>query len=786
MSIGASVVIIKKLPPSQEEVDFALSYNKCTIFVATPVILEDMIPYLEKKQDFTTIERIKVTFAGGAPLKRESGILLHQRGLKISNSYGSTEAGPTMVSGMDFEKDWTSMYPFVVDSEGMPYAKFEIDDIATPHIKHCYIRGESPLLATGICNRADGGYSTNDLFTEDPASPGYYIYLGRRDDILIMENGEKTNPIPMEAALLEINVISKAVVLGHGRQCTAALIELDIEFSKSTTDEIQVRVQEAIERANQDCPNHSKLFTQMVKILPLNEHLPVTVKGAVIRHKSAIEYKEYIDQLYYDFLQGPTRASKSDVSTWTCEKIETFLVDSTAKVLGLTNPHVIDKHQSLFYLGLDSLTAIQLRNEIGQCFDNLPLDFIFQNQSIFDMSQSLSGKQLGDQYQQTQDLAQHYINKAKFDFPEAEHRQENKPTIILLTGVTGSLGSFILQDLLQRKQVEKIYCLIRGQDINDRLYHAFESRSLDVSLLNTDRIQLLPYVSSDPMLGLTAQVYKQLKKDVTIVQHCGWLLDFNMPIGYFDKECIAPFYNIVKFAYRPVNPMQLHFISSVSASALLGGTKVPEQPLSLDASVSLPMGYAQSKFVIEALFTYLCTEKNFPCYIERLGQVCGDTRHGVWNVSEQFPMMFMGGASVMHKMPDLDMIIDWIPVDFASEFIVDIMLSSADSYIYHIVNPNVIYWSDVLGLMKEAGMEFDTVSLNDWVQELALDETNLCYRLLGFFEAKSKNSITMPIWETEKTVALIPGLNNTPILDVDLFKKFLLHWESIGYYNSSI
>lgn len=76
---------------------------------------------------------------------------------------------------------------------------------------------------------------------------------------------------------------------------------------------------------------------------------------------------------------------------------------------------------------------------------------------------------------------------------------------------------------------------------------------------------------------------------------------------------------------------------------------------------------SHSKFVVEILFNYLTEEKKFPCFIERLGQVCGDSVNGVWNVSEQYPLMFVGGGSIMHKMPDLNTAIDWITVDSAAE-----------------------------------------------------------------------------------------------------------------------
>lgn len=136
---------------------------------------------------------------------------------------------------------------------------------------------------------------------------------------------------------------------------------------------------------------------------------------------------------------------------------------------------------------------------------------------------------------------------------------------------------------------------------------------------------------SEPWLGFGQERYHYLQNEVTIIQHCAWLLDLNMPIDHYDKECIAPFYNLLKFAYKQENPMHVHFISSVSAAANNANkdNQASEEPLPMDAHIAMGMGYGQSKFIVEILLNYLKIEKNIPCYIERLGQICGDSINGI-------------------------------------------------------------------------------------------------------------------------------------------------------------
>jgi thioester reductase-like protein len=56
------------------------------------------------------------------------------------------------------------------------------------------------------------------------------------------------------------------------------------------------------------------------------------------------------------------------------------------------------------------------------------------------------------------------------------------------------------------------------------------------------------------------------------------------------------------------NPMHLHFISSVSAAALVG-PEIEEVPLIFDSFVAMPIGYGQSKFIVEMLLGYLNSGK---------------------------------------------------------------------------------------------------------------------------------------------------------------------------------
>lgn len=751
---GASLVFLEKSAPSQENIDIALSVNRVTFFMVLPILLEGMVPYLTQKQDFTSMRRLKYAIFGGAPLKKETGLWFQKHQINVRNTMGGTEMGLVMTSSLANNGDWFSIRPFVVDSNGLPYCKFE--SIGNDFY-HLYLPGDYPQLALGVANRPDGGYSTNDLFRM--VDDGY-DYVGRLDDLLVHENGEKTNPIPIEACLRQSPFVKQAVVLGHQRECTAALVELDMDHAiQHDPQEILKGVHAAVEQANKECPDHSRLLPQMVRILPLNQSLPCTDKGTIKRKILLETYQSTIETLYNNLSSAPTNDTVD------------FLTQAVSDVLGLSL--VVEPKRSLFDLGLNSLTAVQLRHILVKRFGPLPQNFLYRYPSVSAIHDFLSQKTTENSSQvQTQLLAHSYIERARSEFSVVTKKSTRKETV-LLTGATGSLGSFLLRDLLQDSRVKKIYCPVRG---SNRLKEAFSSRYLDPSLLETDRLEILNIRLNEPLLGLSHKRYQELKEGVDVVQHCAWLLDFNRDLQHYDQACIAPFYNLIRFAYRE-KPMHFYFVSSVSASARLSHIK--EEPLPLDAGVCMPMGYAQSKFVCESLLNYLASEKGMPCFIQRLGQVCGDSVHGAWNTSEQFPLMMMAGAR-MHKMPALESHVDWIPVDYASAVIADIMMGQETHLVYHVVNPQAETWAGLLKAMRLCGISFDTVDPQEWLE--SLDSEDPAYRLMAYFESAFKTKMKMPVWETAQTNQVTEVLKRVPILDAELLKKYLNYWKSIGFF----
>ncbi|KAG2237908.1 hypothetical protein INT48_002213 [Thamnidium elegans] len=776
---GGSIYYFREFPPTAKHTIAVMKKENVTRLNAPPYFVNQIMHYMEETGDIQPFQNLKFLATGGAATPKKIDEFFLKNNINVLNMFSMSDAEKhTYLEHYDEDK-----YQLIV-------------------------RKGSPFLATGIQTRENGDYATKDLVVKSKVIENGYNYVGRADDILVMFNGEKTNPLPMEDTIKSNPLVANCTVIGEGQQLTAALIELNFEAVKNyCLDTVIDKVHESIRKANEDAPSYSTILPEMVKIIPFSKHLVASDKGTVSRKRSIIYFQTEVDDMYAKSLTKKI-AKRKMCHTVDSNVLETNVMTSVIRVL---RPAVaIQKEVSLFKQGLNSLLSIQLQNYLSKDIYPVPQDFLYDYPTIATIVDYFSKANIVNKpkeeipvtkkfnYQATTDILDKYLQSASKDLIPAVVTNYSDPNddrehVVMLTGATGSLGSAILLKLLQNPKVKTVYALVRGNESTDlmgRIADSFRKRGYPESeLYEAGRVQALPMNVEQEYLGLSINIYNKLKSETTVILSCAWLLDFNQPVAHYDSECIKGLYNMVKFANKEINPIHFHFISSVSATGAYG-IYVPEAAMPNNPQVALPMGYGQSKFIVEQLFHYLVEKKNMPCYVHRVGQLCGDSNTGAWNTTEMYPLTLVGGGSYMKKMPDLDTAINWIPVNYAGNAIVDIMMNTAtrspksiDETIFHIVNTNEISWSSLLTSMKECGMEFEVINPKDWVQEVSKDRKNPCYRLLGFYQKLFTSDQKILIrWGTKNTSTLAPSMKQAPNV-IDMLPVYLKSWKSVKFYN---
>jgi len=162
----------------------------------------------------------------------------------------------------------------------------------------------------------------------------------------------------------------------------------------------------------------------------------------------------------------------------------------------------------------------------------------------------------------------------------------------------------------------------------------------------------------------------------------------------------------------------------------------------------------------------------------------GDSQYGAWNTTEMISLIICKGGGELGQMPNDGLDIDWIPVDIAAAAIAEISLQDYDEndHVHHIINPNVSHWSTFLQDLQKAGLQFEIVTFEQWVDNVLKSNTALV-KLSSFFNTvfTSKADFLASKYDTTKTKARARSMQTCPPFNVELIRKHLTFWYNIGF-----
>lgn len=211
-------------------------------------------------------------------------------------------------------------------------------------------------------------WSMNDLYSRhpDPAKSFLYRYRGRKDDVIVLSNGEKVAPSLMEATLMSHPLVRGAMVVGKGKFQPAVIIDLVREPPK-TLVERRRKVKEllsVIAEANVHAPAHSKLDQYHILFADPKKPIAYLGQGKIQRYQTYKQYEKDIEQLYKsadDASENLAFSQLPNVNFRIEASVAHWLEHLVANVAGITQ---LDMNQDLFKAGLDSLQVIKMAREL--------------------------------------------------------------------------------------------------------------------------------------------------------------------------------------------------------------------------------------------------------------------------------------------------------------------------------------------------------------------------------------------------------------------------------------
>lgn len=384
----------------------------------------------------------------------------------------------------------------------------------------------------------------------------------------------------------------------------------------------------------------------------------------------------------------------------------------------------------------------------------------------------------------------------------------------VLTGATGYIGVQLLKTLLNRSDVSRVYCLVRTRQGRDHEAAAQRISSIIATCqlkddLAADSLRKLICFSSNLSsadLGLSAVEYSEIKVTVTHVIHNAWSVNFNMSLESFEPNVasVVHLLNLTRRQQDKPHPRAFTFISSVAAVATaLDGKHVAQERIYEWQEADPRNGYGQSKWVAEHICAVAAKSRTDPVRILRVGQVSGDTKHGIWNPAEAIPAMVQSALTIgaLPKMEGPQRNTHrWLPSDITAAVITELTMlgpkkdtpSTQKQAVFHVASPHTLRWNeDVLPALEKAGLRFQTVPQGEWVRLLNQSdndiEKNPPYKLIEHFRQaygnpKSDDGSGSPEgagfsgFDLTQSLQCTEALKCAPPVDSKLVVKYARYW----------
>lgn len=725
-----------------------------------PSVIEDLYTYISATtQDFTPLTSLKILQPGGAPLSSSLLAKLTALGANVKTTYGSTEIGPPFRTIPHTKENPNcyhvrNLYPEspLVQMEPLGEGLFE-----------CVVyRGFELAAELWLADDAPNPYRTNDLFIEDPPGSGTFVLQGRKDDILVHDNGEKTHAGALQMSLEESDpVIVKAVVFGSGKPCTAAVIEVTGETWTLGPGVAEERIWQAATKCNDTVARHSQIDRAMLLILGNGQSLPVTPKGNVRRKEAWKMYGDRIEMLY-DRLLGDVATRNDDGNEDAYDDLPDLdFIRAISADVCQKQWACVEAETSFYDLGLDSQRAVKFRSRLIKRFEAFPLMFIFEHPTAERLHGFLTKPKTRDEALNSDERRliwirntiknyERVIDQWKTSRPPLAEPAKTDGETVYLTGASGALGNALLENLVQSSRVEKIYCGVRGQNPQERIQNSLRKRGYAKDIYSSSKICAVPYDMTQERLGLAPEAYELMLCEVTVVIHNAWKMDFNQRVEMFEADCLRGTMNLLSFC---CSGRKKTFSLMSSVAACMGqkakGHIIQEAPVKNDPLMALNTGYAQSKFIVEKITQHYSSAFSTPVKLFRVGQLCGHSQLGVWNSTEMWPIMISTGLRHIHALPMLPYTtVNWLPVDLCASSICSALFSAGPEQrtiapaftVHNLVNPFTITWLNFLSILAvAASANFETITMPAWVgllEKAAEDgrEDIPGLKLLGFFQ----------------------------------------------------
>ena len=760
-----------------------IAEHRITEVLFTPSLLQGVLNSTDRKQLRDALSSLRVVWLNGevvptSLLKLALDVL--PRSTRVFNTYSISETHDVCTIELtDLCLDTRDACPvgYAMDGVALRVLPEGQSELASSGVGELFIGGRG--LARGYLKRPDldaerfviwNGeryYATGDVAEVD--ARGMTTIIGRNDSMVKIRGYTVYLSAIEETLRKHCDAADAAVLAENEDEVNKRLIAYVVRGSQAAW-----RV-DAKSRTSRDLrallERHLPLYMvpshfMELETLPLNQQtgklerkaLPalantspaVKRRGRLAKHATAAERRRVLRELWSEALDVDTESLEDD---W-----------------------------NFFDLGGHSLTGLGLTLGIEQIFGiELRGTEIYEYPTISELGAYLEER--GPNMESRISLAEDSILDLDIS-PRGAPRitRLSEASSVLVTGTTGFLGAFLLDELLRAAGPDtRFFCLVRDRDSGQG---GSTNRVLDTLRFYGlaghsagDRIVPVAGDLTQPRMGLDNDEYRQLAEEVDLIFHCAASVNYAYPYSAAKPHTVRGTLEVLKFACTDVaKPIQ--YISS--NGVFPGGDDNPYLENSdIDGFVDrMEGGYNQAKWVAERL-VWSAVSRGLSVCIFRPGNIGHHSGTGTVNPNDFLSMIIKACARLGCAPLAPEWFFEMTPVDFLVKAITKISEDPRHlGRVYNVVQQEPVPADEIFSYMENHGYVADRAPLRDWKSRLETMadrdedmELKVLIRSLESVEPYLSDTSVYDISRFSEALSEI-GLG-MPAVDVDYVTKFL-------------
>ena len=430
------------------------------------------------------------------------------------------------------------------------------------------------------------------------------------------------------------------------------------------------------------------------------ERLPLTSNGKLDRRAlPGPDHNSFVSSVEYDQVHGD---------------IEEALLTLWIELLQLDR---IGRNDNFFEIGGHSLLALKALQRINQEFKSgMKITDLYRYPTIRELAERIRGTT-------TEDFVVDLSREATLDdrIVPITGVSCNPPRVILITGSTGFVGRFLLEQLLRNADAT-IYCLVRSPSQSQampRVRAQLEKWGLWRGEY-AHRIVGFAGNLSLPHLGLDDASYDLLARTADCIYHCGSSMNHLETYAMAKPANVASVAELLKLATSH-KPKVVNYISTLSVFETTSNhaTRVVDEASSIDHEKhASSAGYGTSKWVAEKIFLK-AQARGIPCNIFRLGLVWADSQQGRYDELQRCYRILKTCLLSGWGIRDYHFEMPPAPVDYVTQATVFLAGQHPDGGgIFHICSPTQMSEGILETCNRVSNTSLTLVPLYEWTRKI--------------------------------------------------------------------